>query len=188
MNLRVKFDDDDGGFTVLAGELKGIPEGWKEVTPGRFEPQWPGCRLRGLSKRVVDGVPVIIVHCNHVYHDVDVSACKDCKDAEPKAQLSMPQEILEEQMVALEGQALDQEEYKYFIKGQEKFVNDPEGLLKDQQTKLANLLKWPACVYRKQSDQGGCCPKLICTSPDHVNQDKVLKRKDCTQCGEPRAN
>ena len=186
--LRIQFDEDDGGFTVIAGKLVSVPEGWKEVRLGHFEPQWPECRLRGLSKRVTKGVPIITIHCHRLSSIVDFDACVGCPAAQPRGQ-KLTKELLEQELTV-------REYHEELTRMTPDLANNdvepsaPEPILIERSTKRTDPRKrvekadfqWPLCIYRVISDEEGCCPKLQCTCPDHLKSGKILKRKDCKEC------
>lgn len=150
--MKFKFDDD-GNFTVISGQLKSIPEGWKEVKSGRFEPQWPVCRLRGLSRRVVSGVPIFVIHCHNQGGMIDFETCKACKFVD------------------------DPDPHKRGIQSTPQLSE--EGLL---DSSVESLPGWPQCVYRSLFKGEGCCERLVCTHSGNLKQDKRLCRKDCVMC------
>lgn len=84
MNLKIKFDEEGGAFTVLKGELSKIPNGWKEVSPGRYEPLWEECKHRRLSTIIKDGQPMVIPFCLLPKKNVTPEFCLACDLHEPE--------------------------------------------------------------------------------------------------------
>jgi hypothetical protein len=171
--LNVQFDEDGRGGFVVVGKLAMSPEGWKEVRPGRFEPQWPECRKRGLSSRVAKGVPLFTVHCNHHHRVVGIETCEGCPHAEPHGP-PLTQEMLERATAATETQGVRMQPALVMLEQDDPEV--PEAL-PDLTT-----LRWPACPHREMVNTEGCCPKLKCMCRGHTKEGAVVYRKDCQGC------
>lgn len=188
--FRLQWDDDDGGFTVLQGELKQVPHGWVETDPGRFEPQWPSCRKRGLSKRCNNGVPEITIHCNQLHTNVDFNTCATCTFAAPRGHRSTDEflhEIHHDDGEITNLSPLPDLPTTNVVGGPE-FPTEQPVSEETRQKKLAAAEKmdseWPACKFRVVTEGQGCCPKLRCTCPGHVKEGKAVTLSVCTKCEE----
>jgi hypothetical protein len=164
--LHIVFEDD-GSFTVKLGQMSTPPAGWKEVSPGHWEPQWPACTNRGLSTRVKGDRPVIAVHCSQLRSVVDCPTCQACLVVRPPAP-PMTRERLEQEMAALEAKG---------AQTQPIFPDTDE----EAPPLEAPDAQWPACAHRTMVE-AGCCPKLECQCPDHAQEGKALRRKVCLAC------
>lgn len=177
--LRISFDND-GGFNILSGQLKEIPEGWKKVRPDYFEPQWPECRMRGLSKRVTKGMPIITIHCNQSRSIVDFNTCAVCIVAKPCGP-RLTTELLEQEMAVVDrGEELTN--LTPHLESEED--PKPSSMYPTEHSKQADA-EWPACIFRALVEDEGCCPKLKCTC--HSKGGKSLIRKNCMECNDRKS-
>jgi hypothetical protein len=158
--LNVEFDDDGrGGFTVTGGKLTAPPEGWKEVCPGRWEPQWPACVLRGLSTQVALGVPTVTIHCNEAHKVVGFNDCEGCQKVRTWA-----------------GGGARQAE-SHTIGADDSHT----GGLQPSAAPLEVPPDWPVCSFQ-EIIPSTCCFKAKCIHPNPHQAGRLLKRSDCIDC------
>lgn len=167
--MKIQFDDDDfGGFTVVEGKLTEVPYGWEEVSPGRFEPKWPQCRYRRLSKLSRHGRVTILPQCLLYQNAVVFDQCVDCQQAKPPLEyLTMTPEI----------QAALQSENPDMLR---QFVAETDPVFNPPPTKK-NVDPWVACKHRIEVPTD-CCTKHKCQNEQCPLFNKFVKKRNCRGC------
>lgn len=169
--MKVQFDDNDqGGFTVTEGELKEVPYGWEEVSPGRFEPKWPSCRYRRTSHQSVRGRVNVIPYCLLIKKPVLFDTCATCERAKPPYEyLEMTPEIL----AAIKAGNPDM--LPHAMRAEPDPIFLPE---------TVDRPLWLACKYRYQRkpNEEDCCAKNHCGNAQCPRYEQRLRKRDCKDC------
>lgn len=176
--MRIEFDDDDfGGFTVVEGKLKDVPYGWKEVSPGRFEPEWPQCRYRRLTIQSIKGRINMVPFCLLLKKAVTFDQCSGCDQHKP------PYEYLEmtpELAKAIEdGASLDVLEKL----GVTPITETDPVFLPEMPESLPKMIPWKLCKYRyEHKGENDCCLKNYCSNEQCQKFKKKVRRRFCKHC------
>ena len=180
--LRLAWNGDDGSFRVEQGHFEDIPEGWKEVEPGLFKPQWPPCRYRQISQFGGLGKIVVKANCALFKQEVDHEICSACSDHEPPFKYLPPP---------------SKEEYEHFVKygvfppdynllledqGIDPFSQVPD-YVRNQPDVPVGDIGWEPCSFRKER-QSDCnsCTQYKCDNNEHEKYGKRVYKSTCSNC------
>lgn len=172
MRLKIKFDDDNfGGFTVIEGQLEHVPYGWEEVSPGRFEPKWPPCRYRNLSKSVRNERINTVPHCQVYKGPVTFDQCMRCDRHRPPLEyIGMTPEIAE----AIKDGRID----NLLIPPTE----DPDPILFPGMAQ-PEPTPWLPCKHRyDHQGENDCCIKPHCGNKACEKFEKKVRKRICKLC------
>lgn len=171
--MKIEFDDDDqGGFTVVEGGLKEVPYGWEEISPGRFEPKWPQCRYRRLSKQSVRGRIFMISHCHLFKQVVTFDTCAKCDQHKPPYEyIEMTPELAEQIKVG----RIDSVPIEHMI-------TEPDPVFLPTLDE-SQPIPWLPCKHRyDDKGENDCCIKPHCGNETCPKFGEKVRKRICKQC------
>jgi len=181
--LRLAWDGDDGSFRVEQGHFDDIPEGWKEVEPRLYRPQWPPCRYRQITQFGGTGKIIVKARCALFNQNVDYEICSVCSDYEPPLKYLPPP---------------SKEEYEHFVQhgvyppdynllledqGIDPFSQVSEHIRSAQPTEVPPDVEWEPCDFRKERESDcNSCTQYKCDNNEHEKYGKRVYKSVCSKC------